>query len=311
MRNSFKQQSDQVLKKRPTEAAKGWFLTYPKCPLDKEAVLLLLQTMGMPIKEWVVARELHEDGTPHVHAFVQYTSRITFSPDRWDLFGPDGTRYHGNYQAARSWSSVQKYCQKGGDFISSIDTQAAISKRAARNKVLLEGDLKELVDTGYIALTQLKAVQQSRNLYKQLIPLEDRPSVCGIWIYGAPGVGKSHWVRAREPSLFIKAQNKWWDGYIGQEAVLIDDMDTDCLAHYLKIWADKWGCYGEVKGDTVPLNYKRFYVTSNFNIRSLFQNLPPETIMAIRRRFKVLHFIRNEPIRPQEEIHEVFGPLDR
>ena len=40
-----------------------------------------------------------------------------------------------------------------------------------------------------------------------------------------PGVGKTHSVISAEPSLYRKAQNKWWDGYVGQPAVLIDDFD--------------------------------------------------------------------------------------
>lgn len=42
------------------------------------------------------------------------------------------------------------------------------------------------------------------------------------------------------------------------------------LGHYLKIWADKWACTGEVKGGTVPLCHHRFVVTSNYTIAELF-----------------------------------------
>lgn len=94
----------------------------------------------------------------------------------------------------------------------------------------------------------------------------------GIWIYGPPGTGKSTSVRNMYPELFIKAQNKWWDGYEGEETVLLDDLDKygACLGHYLKIWSDRYVFKGETKGSTVPICPKRFIVTSNCTIPQIF-----------------------------------------
>jgi len=89
--------------------------------------------------------------------------------------------------------------------------------------------------------------------------------------------------------VYIKPQSKWWDGYKGQKTVILDDLDSDCLAHYLKIWGDKWSATGEYKGGTVALNYERFIVTSNFTIEKLHEKMPMVTVEAIKRRFKVIH----------------------
>lgn len=74
----------------------------------------------------------------------------------------------------------------------------------------------------------------------------------------------------------------------------MDDLDSDCLAHYIKIWTDKWACTGEYKGGTVALTYKHFVVTSNYSIEELFEKKGAIFIEAIRRRFDVHHF--NESI---------------
>lgn len=61
------------------------------------------------------------------------------------------------------------------------------------------------------------------------------------------------------------------------------------MGHYLKIWTDKWACTGEIKGSTIPLNYDRFYITSNYSPEKLFDE-DDELLKAIRRRFEVTHF---------------------
>jgi len=85
--------------------------------------------------------------------------------------------------------------------------------------------------------------------------------------------------------LYLKAQNKWWDGYMGQKYVLLDDFDKHgaCLAHHLKIWADRYSTYGEVKGSTIPLQIEKFIITSNYEPKQLFEDA--EMLAAIERRF--------------------------
>lgn len=44
----------------------------------------------------------------------------------------------------------------------------------------------------------------------------------------------------------------------------------DKLAHLYKLWGDSYALTGEVKGGTIPLNFKRFVVTSNYSINDIF-----------------------------------------
>ncbi len=118
------------------------------------------------------------------------------------------------------------------------------------------------------------------------------PREC-FWLYGPTGVGKSRYVKSFNP--FMKACNKWWDGYQQQQEVLIDDLEKDSkfIGHFLKLWGDPYGhLTGEVKNGTIKLSFQRLWITSNYSIGEVF---PPQSDIAlyesIKRRF-IEHSVR-------------------
>lgn len=278
--------------------AKSWFLTWPNCPLSKEEALDLLKAIQPRLVSAVICREIAPTtGLPHLHAYVQLPTRLDCkNPRYWDL-----GQCHGQYEKARNIDDCVKYIKKDGDLLEfgEIDWTEKVDSRKEHRRCLgkriIEGEpLADVVRDDPSLLFGLHKLRQDVSAWTQISTLAlDAPDTRGIWIYGGPGLGKSRYVRHLEPSLYLKAQNKWWDNYQFEKAVLIDDFDKQgiCLAHYLKIWADRYACNGEIKGAHVPLVHHKFYVTSNYSIDDLFpKDQDPQLNHAIHRRFKTIHF---------------------
>jgi len=110
--------------------------------------------------------------------------------------------------------------------------------------------------------------------------------VCGIWVYGKSGSGKTTNVNRAYPNAYLKPLNKWWDGYQGEEVVILDDMDIyhRDLTSNLKHWGDFLPFIGEVKMQSTFIRPKKFIVTSQYTIREIWKD-DEESFEALNRRF--------------------------
>lgn len=265
-----------------------WFLTYPQTKDTPETLLSNLSDVD-EIREYVIAQELHQDGNTHLHAYVKFKKGVILkdAPVSFNVLSKTG-----NYQPTRSCKAVILYCTKGGAYLSNIDIDKYKAKKGkVTSETLRTYTAIEALDGGIVGINSLKAYEHARSL---AIDPKERKGVCGIWIYGPSGTGKSHHARMSNPDdLYVKAQNKWWDGYVGQSTVLLEDYDTDALGHHLKLWTDKWSHTGEIKGGAVSLCHDTFIITSNYSIAQLFPNTQHKdnTVLrqALERRFTEIY----------------------
>lgn len=77
----------------------------------------------------------------------------------------------------------------------------------------------------------VKHYQNLRSIKKDYMVNHDSDHLRGVWIWGRAGIGKSRKAREDYPNSYPKLCNKWWDGYQGEENVIMDDIGLDhkCL----------------------------------------------------------------------------------
>lgn len=125
--------------------SKNLFLTYAECPIDKQIAFDFLTDLLKPTR-LLVAREKHQNGNYHLHAYCSFeTAFRTRNPRFADMQG-----HHGNYQGCRSPKNVLKYCTKEDDYLANFDLDEIMPKASGRSllgKRVLDGeDLWKIVE---------------------------------------------------------------------------------------------------------------------------------------------------------------------
>lgn len=260
----------------PSFQAKRWIFVLNNYTNDEVEYVKSIEHLYL-----VFGFEVGESGTPHLQGF------ITFKKN-YSLAGLKKLLPRAHWEAAKGTShEAATYSKKDGNFYESGKTPSP-GKRTDLESVA------EMIKSGgtidMVAEEHPVAFIKFGRGIRDLKMILDKPytpeGLRGIWYWGPPGTGKSRRARLEYPEAYLKPQSKWWDGYFGQKAVILDDLDISALGHYLKIWADRYACSGETKGGTVNLQHDVIVVTSNYAIETLWKD-DSEMASAVARRFKV------------------------
>lgn len=261
-----------------------------------------MKTFSKLCRYLIFGYEVSKTGTPHLQGYAQLIKQTALNTlrrmFRWHIEKTMGTP-----------EQASAYCKKEGHFeeFGELSTCAKGTEKSVTqwNMIVSRARVGDLqwISENYPAqyLNHYSTICKLRTDHA-IRPIDNEDGTTGYWIYGMSGVGKSRSVREelvnRGESYYCKNNNKWWDSYLGEPNVIIDDVDkgSQCLGHLFKIWADRYAFLAETKGSAIYVRPKRIIVTSQYTPEEIWGE-DPAMVEAIRRRFKFMHLIGYDPVK--------------
>lgn len=258
--------------------------------------------LGVSTRYCIIGEEVGDvTGTPHLQGYMAFSS----------LKGLTGVRKlepRAHWDVAKGDAAAnQAYCSKGGTFhergeMPMSQLQKGLGEKARWKEVISlseSGDweqIKEKHPSVYVnSLSKLQLINKKRPRSLETLDGDTNHE----WFVGPPGSGKSKTAREENPGAYIKDPSvKWWDGYNGEDVVIIDDFDKYQVKQGgdMKRWMDRYPFQAEFKGGYELIRPKKVIVTSNYTPAEIWDDV--QTQLAILRRVKTRIFGEATPASP-------------
>lgn len=218
-------------------------------------------------------------GRLHWQSFVYFNNERHFNSVRKMLKGRHVETMKG------SINNNVNYCKKDGKWFE----LGKVPEQGKRNDITV---IKGLVTDGSESTAEiilnhchnLQHIHIVEKVMKYLQPKRPIKELTVYWLYGPPGSGKTHYVWGHEEDVYVPISEKWWDGYNGEKAILIDDFrPTWCSFERLLKLLDKYPLRIEAKGTSMQAQWDTVYITTPENIDNTFIN-SDENLDQVKRR---------------------------
>lgn len=224
--------------------SRSWIFTLNNYTSDDETTL-----QSLDCRYIIYGREIAPTtGTPHLQGYVYFNEAKTLSSVKKKISKtahleiPQGTA-----------TQNREYCSKDKDFFE----KGIIPDQNDKN-----GKTKLTPASKFSDCTTLAQYKWLQTLKTQTIQSRtEKPTV--LWFHGPTGTGKSK-LAYSYPDVYPKNETKWWDGYYGQQTIVIDDFEKNTYWTFrtlLKV-IDRYPFLVEYKGGTLQLNSPTIIITS-------------------------------------------------
>lgn len=264
-------------------AGKTWVFTIFN-PLTED----IKWVMDLEVLRITVSKEVGEEGTEHLQGAVTFTRKYTFKQVK---------KLHpkAHWELAKATQDFN-YCKKLGSEVLRNEDHRCSGKRTdienTRDELEAGADFSQIMKKAK-TLGSVTFAKHWFNTFEEHLPKGTKVEV--YWYYGNTGTGKTKRV-LDQCSPFIPLSFKWWEGYQGQDAVLLDDLRPGwCSPEQLLRLLDpyRYQYRVEVKGGSRPLIATKIYVTTPWHPEDFWQDLKEDPKQLMRRIHEMIFFKEN------------------
>lgn len=229
-------------------------------------------------------REKGDSGTPHLQGYLELSRAVSISA----LSKAMPFMYRAHLEARRgSQEEAIRYCEKDGDFVQFGDrkSQGGRSDLDAIRESIASGErtVREIADSSFslwcIYRRSFEAYSDMLAANARTAPYEPVAVSC---YWGKTGTGKTRRAFEENPGLYSWPGGLWFDGYVGQSVLLLDEFDGSQIPfrELLRI-LDRYPLQVPVKGGYKHAQWKKVIITSN---KEASQWYPFEDYAPLQRR---------------------------
>lgn len=238
---------------------------------------------------YILGFEIGEKGTPHIQGYIHFYNAKTFIQLKKIITRGHIEITHGSIQENIA------YCSKDNHYVEYGEHPQPGIRNDLKNikeKVMNHTPINDIIRDDIENLQQLKFMETMLR-YQQ--PKERiKPKV--MWYYGGTGVGKTkeaiEYANNINEEYYISMKNlNWWDGYIGQKVVIIDDFRKDfCTFHELLRILDRYPYRVNIKGSSMWFEPEHIIITSCYKPDEVYDTR--EDIGQLLRRVDIVRLFK-------------------
>ncbi|ARV76501.1 putative rep protein [Garrulus glandarius associated circular virus 1] len=196
-------------------------------------------------------------GTPHLQGYVSWEN-----PRSLDAFKLEISQRLHLEKTRGTPKQASDYCKEDGKFeeFGELPRQGERTDWCVAISQIQSGiPVEEVIENQPQLLPCIRALDTFKA--RQIKPLHREVTVYVLW--GDAGTGKSRWAYDNYPELYSKPPGKWWDGYLGQKTILLDDFYGYIPYTELLNVLDRYPYHAEVKNGYVWAQWDTVIITSN------------------------------------------------